>query len=78
MTVIFSHAATRHKFRLTYETVNSRVVQMEYAVRGLLPQEAKRIETDIKQVRADIHTHYASRSHRRGWSRVFFIDTQLP
>ena len=78
MTVIFSHAATRHKFRLTYETVNSRVVQMEYAVRGLLPQEAKRIETDIKQVRADIHTHYVSRSRRGGWSRAFFIDAQLP
>ena len=53
--------APRQKFRLTYETVNSRVVQMEYAVRGLLPQEAKKIEADIRQVsvqfRIYIYTH---------------------
>ena len=43
-------AGTRCKFRLTYETLNSRIINMEYAVRGKIPQEAKRIEAQLRKV----------------------------
>ena len=45
-----SVAGARCKFRLTYETLNSRIVNMEYAVRGKVPQEAKRIEAQLRKV----------------------------
>ena len=44
-------AGRKQKFRLTYETLNKHVLKMEYAVRGQIPQEARRIEKAIKKVR---------------------------
>ena len=40
----------RQKFRLTYETLNDHVKKMEYAVRGMIPQEAARIQKAITKV----------------------------
>ena len=36
---------------MTYETLNRHVIKMEYAVRGKIPQEARRIEKAIKKAR---------------------------
>ena len=44
-------AGRKRKFRLTYDTLNKHVLKMEYAVRGQIPQEARRIEKAIKKVR---------------------------
>lgn len=38
------------KFRLTMDTINPNVKNMEYAVRGKMPQEAAKIESAIKKV----------------------------
>ena len=38
------------KFRLTIDTINPNVKNMEYAVRGKMPQEAAMIEEAIKKV----------------------------
>ena len=45
------HDTGHSKFRLTADTMNLRVRDMQYAVRGKLPLEARRIEEHIKQVR---------------------------
>ena len=47
------------KFRLTVDTINPHVKNMEYAVRGALPQEAARIEADIKKVSRGMHADSA-------------------
>ena len=44
-------AGRRQKFRLTSETLNYHVLKMEYAVRGRLPQEARKIEKAIQKAR---------------------------
>ena len=41
---------TRCKFHPTYGTLNSGIIHMEYAVRGQIPQEAKKIEAELKKV----------------------------
>lgn len=53
------------KFRLTIDTINPYVKEMEYAVRGSLPQEAARIEAEIKKVRIGI---------RRVCMKVMLLD----
>lgn len=40
----------RAKFRLTLDTINPFVKDMQYAVRGRMPQEAAKIEAAIKKV----------------------------
>lgn len=45
-----SRAASGERFRLTMETINPFVKNMEYAVRGKMPQEAAKIEAAIKKV----------------------------
>jgi len=42
------------KFKLTLDTINPYVKNMEYAVRGKMPQEAAKIEAAIKKVSSDI------------------------
>lgn len=42
---------SKQKFRLTMSTINPYVRNMEYAVRGRLPQEAAKIEAAIHKVR---------------------------
>jgi len=44
----------RSASRLTVETMNPRVVQMEYAVRGKTPLEAAKIEEAMKRVRNNV------------------------
>ena len=39
------------RFRLTMDTINPYVKNMEYAVRGKMPQEAAKIEAAIEKVR---------------------------
>ena len=48
---VSTSADGRAKFRLTLETVNARVKDMQYAVRGQLPIEAMKIEDAIANVR---------------------------
>ena len=45
----------RSKFRLTLDTINPYVKDMEYAVRGKMPMEAAKIEAAIKKVRISSH-----------------------
>lgn len=46
-----SRTASEHtKFKLTMDTINPYVKNMEYAVRGKMPQEAAKIEADIRKV----------------------------
>ena len=40
----------KQKFKLTLDTINPYVKNMEYAVRGKMPQEAAKIEAAIKKV----------------------------
>ena len=49
--IICDTVGRKQKFRLTYETLNKHVLKMEYAVRGQIPQEARRIEKALKKVR---------------------------
>ena len=49
-TTFLSLTDKRQKFRLTYETLNNHVINMEYAVRGRLPQEALKIQKAITKV----------------------------
>ena len=51
MCIICDTVGRKQKFRLTYETLNKHVLKMEYAVRGQIPQEARRIEKALKKVR---------------------------
>lgn len=46
-----SSASCVAKFRLTLDTINPYVKEMQYAVRGRMPQEAAKIESAIKKVR---------------------------
>ena len=43
---------SEQKFKLTVDTINPYVKNMEYAVRGKMPQEAAKIEAAIKKVTA--------------------------
>ena len=51
MYIICDTVGRKQKFRLTYETLNKHVLKMEYAVRGQIPQEARRIEKALEKVR---------------------------
>ncbi len=48
-----STSGKRERFRLTMDTINPYVKNMEYAVRGKMPQEAAKIESAIKKVGVD-------------------------
>lgn len=56
-------AGRKRKFRLTYDTLNKHVLKMEYAVRGQIPQEARRIEKAIKKARELRESERASILH---------------
>lgn len=45
-----SEDGSRQKFRLTEDTINPYVKNMEYAVRGKMPQEAAKIQEAIRKV----------------------------
>ena len=51
----------RPRFRLTLDTVNPNVREMEYAVRGRLPLEAAAIDEDIRSVSGSTVVYLPSR-----------------